>query len=35
MTSRPCDFSYAKKVILKKYKDQYEKLFNTIPEFLK
>lgn len=35
LTSRPCDFSYAKKVILKKYKNQYDKLFNTIPEFLK
>ena len=32
---RCCDFTEAKKIISKKYKDQYDKLFNNLPEFLK
>jgi len=31
---RNIDFSYSKEYIKKKYKDQYQKLFETIPEFL-
>ena len=32
---RKCDFSFAKKYILKKHHDQYEKLFEEIPPFIK
>lgn len=32
---RDISFDYVKKIIKKKYKDQYDKLFNSIPEFLK
>lgn len=32
---RDISFDYAKKLIMKKYNDQYDKLFNSIPEFLK
>lgn len=32
---RDLDFSYVNKLISKKYKDQYDKLFNEIPDFIK
>ncbi len=32
---RNIDFSFPKKIINKKYNNQYDKLFNTIPEFIK
>jgi protein-tyrosine phosphatase len=32
---RKCDFSFAKKYILKHHHDQYEKLFEEIPPFIK
>ncbi len=32
---RDVNFDYAKKLIMKKYKDQYDKLFDSVPEFLK
>lgn len=35
LNTRSCDYSVAKKVIMKKYKDQYNKLFNQVPEFIK
>ena len=31
---RPCDFEKAKTIIKKKYKDQYTKLFETVPDFV-
>jgi protein-tyrosine phosphatase len=31
---RPCDFEKAKAFVKKKYKDQYTKLFETIPDFV-
>ena len=31
---RPCDFKEAKKYIMKKYKDQYKRLFEDLPEFV-
>ena len=33
--TRDLDFTDSKKLISKKYKDQYDKLFNEIPEFIK
>ena len=35
LDSRNCDFYEAKRLISKKYKDAYKKIFETIPEFLK
>ena len=35
LNTRCCDYSVAKKVVMKKYKDQYDKLFNQVPEFIK
>ena len=32
---RDIDFTYVQKLVSKKYKDQYDKLFNEIPEFIK
>lgn len=34
IVKRTCDFSIAKSFIKKKYKKQYDKLFNTVPEFV-